>query len=112
MFNRHYVNGGLMGTALMAAAVGFSGAAHADGAGWFIGGLVTSKVLTNMERRTQAQEAQAHYASRPQPVQRAAPAPSKPSAEEQMKQLDKLAAGGYITPEEYKARKKAILDAM
>lgn len=25
-------------------------------------------------------------------------------------QLDKLAAGGYITPAEYKARKKAIVD--
>ena len=27
-------------------------------------------------------------------------------------ELNKLAAGGYITPEEYKAKKKAILDSM
>ena len=30
----------------------------------------------------------------------------------QDEELDKLAAGGYITPEEYKAKKKAILDSM
>jgi hypothetical protein len=29
-----------------------------------------------------------------------------------LQELDKLAAGGYITPEEYKAKKKAILDSM
>ena len=27
-------------------------------------------------------------------------------------ELDKLAKGGYITPEEYKAKKKAILDSL
>jgi hypothetical protein len=27
-------------------------------------------------------------------------------------QLDKLAAGGYIAPEKYKAKKKAILDGI
>jgi hypothetical protein len=32
--------------------------------------------------------------------------------EQKLKQLDKLAAGGYITPAEYKAKKKAILDGM
>ncbi len=34
------------------------------------------------------------------------------SAEQRIKELDKLAAGGYITPAEYKARKKKILDSM
>jgi len=32
--------------------------------------------------------------------------------EQRMQQLDKLAAGGYITPAEYKAKKKAILDSL
>jgi len=34
------------------------------------------------------------------------------TTEQKLKQLDKLAAGGYITPAEYKAKKKAILDGM
>jgi hypothetical protein len=37
---------------------------------------------------------------------------SASSAEERIKQLDKLAAGGYITPEEYKEKKKKILAGM
>jgi hypothetical protein len=37
---------------------------------------------------------------------------AKPSIEQRLKELDKLAKGGYITPEEYKARKKAIIDSL
>ena len=37
---------------------------------------------------------------------------AKSSTEDRLKELDKLAAGGYITPEEYKVKKKAILDSM
>ena len=48
-------------------------------------------------------------------VYQAAPAPA-PAAhqtpKQKLDQLDKLAAGGYITPAEYKAKKKAILDSM
>jgi hypothetical protein len=32
--------------------------------------------------------------------------------EQNLNQLDKLAAGGYITPVEHKARRQAILDTM
>jgi len=34
------------------------------------------------------------------------------STQQRLDQLDKLAAGGYIAPEEYKAKKKAILDGI
>ena len=34
------------------------------------------------------------------------------SPEQRIQQLDKLAAGGYITPDEYKAKKQAILNSM
>jgi len=37
---------------------------------------------------------------------------AKPTVESRLKELDKLAAGGYITPEEYKTKKKAILDSI
>ena len=42
------------------------------------------------------------------------PHPSVPSSmtpEQKLDQLDELAAGGYITPAEYQARRKAILDS-
>jgi len=65
--------------------------------------------------RTAAEVHQAY--GQPRTVHQAAPAPApapapaaKPTAQQRLDQLDKLAAGGYITPEEYKTKKKAILD--
>lgn len=81
----------------------------ASDAGAFIGGMVTSRVLHNMSDRTQAEQQQAQAAQQ-QPVQQAAPAAAPKTMEQKLSELDKLAAGGYITPEEYKARKKAIID--
>lgn len=111
MFDR---NGRLLSVVACAASAGllaFSSPALADsGAGWFIGGVVTAKVVNNMERRTQAQEAQASRPA-PQPVHQAPAPPAKPSKESQLQELDRLAAGGYITPQEYKDRRKAILDS-
>jgi hypothetical protein len=102
-------NGVLLSVVACAASAGLltvSAPVQADGAGWFLGGMVTSKVLSNAERRTQAQEAQA-YRPAPQPVQQAQPA--RPSKETQLQELDRLASGGYISPQEYKERRQAIL---
>lgn len=82
---------------------------RANDAGAFLGGVLATKVVQNMNRRTEAEEAQAAAVSQPRPVQSA---PAQKSAEQRIKELDKLAAGGYITPEEYKQKKKAILDSM
>jgi len=88
-----------------------------DGAA-FLGGMVAAHVIggavRRSERRTEAAEYQA-YSQQPRSVQQAAPAPApaaKQTAKQKLDELDKLAAGGYITPEEYKAKKKAILDRM
>jgi len=105
-------NGVLLSMVACAASAGlltFSAPARADGAGWFLGGMVTSRVLSNAERRTQAEEAQA-YRPAPQPVQQVQAQPAKPSKERQLQELDRLAAGGYITPQEYKERRKAVLE--
>jgi hypothetical protein len=110
MFER---NGRILSVVACAASAGLlamSAPVEADGAGWFIGGVVTAKVVNNMERQTQAQEAQASRPA-PQPVQHAPAQPAKPSKEARLQELDKLASGGYITPEEYKSRRKAILDS-
>ena len=101
--------------AVISSSLFFSSTVVANNTGAFIGGMLTSKVLGNMEARTQAERQQAANSSR-QAVPAAAPAapaaPAQDSAEDRIKQLDKLAAGGYITPEEYKAKKKSIVDSM
>ena len=92
--------------------------AKADNAGAFVGGMLTSRVLHNMSARTRAEQQQAYYAQQSaqqqevQQVQQAAPASSTQTVEQKLDELNKLAAGGYITPEEYKAKKQAIIDAM
>ena len=83
---------------------------NADDAGAFIGGVFATRLLSNVSRRTDAEEAQAAAAQ--QQARSVPQASAKQSSEERLKQLDKLAAGGYITPAEYKQKKKAILDSM
>ena len=104
---------GAVSCVLVTAAAGLTTPVLADGAGAFIGGVFAAKVVGNMQRQTEAQEQQAAYASQaayaPAPVPAA---PAQKSPQQRINELDKLAAGGYITPEEYKAKKKAILDSM
>ena len=89
-----------------------------DGAA-FLGGMVAGHVLGGFVRRDRMRTAaEVHQAyDQPRTVYQAAPAPApapaaKPTAQQRIQELDKLAAGGYITPEEYKAKKKAILDSI
>ena len=84
----------------------------ADGAGAFLGGVAVARIGHNMRARTDAEQQQAYYAQQQAqaPQQQAAAQPQ--SAEQKISELDKLAAGGYISKEEYKSRKKAILDSM
>ena len=101
---------------LIAVATTAAGPALASDTGAFVGGMLTSRVLNNMHQRTQAELQQAYYAqqsAQQQPVQQAAPASSPTQTTEQkLDELNKLAAGGYITPEEYKSKKAAIINAM
>jgi len=86
--------------------------ARADGAGAFVGGMIAAHVIGGAVRRDQVRTAAAVETAN-NSRQQAAPAPAAaaPQTQEQkMQQLDKLAAGGYIPPAEYKARKKAIVD--
>lgn len=114
MSAREKILSGAAAFSIGACALGTAMPVLADSAGAFIGGVFAAKVLDNMSRRTEAEEYQAAAAAR-QPVYVTAPAPAAPpqkSPEERIKELDKLAAGGYITPEEYKAKKQQILDSM
>jgi hypothetical protein len=110
-------------TILLGTALTLSVPSQAGDAGAFVGGMMAGRVMHNMHERTQAEKAQAYYAqqeaqaaqqqAQQQPVQQAAPAQSPgDSTQQKLEELDKLAAGGYITPEEYKAKRKSIIDAM
>jgi hypothetical protein len=85
--------------------------AHGGG-GAFLGGMIASSVLSNMRDRTQAEEYQAYSQPRTVVVHDSGGSSSGGSPEARIKQLDKLAAGGYITPAEYKRKKQQILDEM
>ena len=94
---------------------------YAGKGGAFLGGMVAGHVVTGAvnrsERRTQAEEQQAAAAQSQPVIVQAAPAPSaapaaQQSVEQRIQQLDKLATGGYITPEEYKAKKQSILSGL
>lgn len=120
MSTRRKLTQGAVLCILTTGALALSVPAQAGDAGAFLGGMVTSRVLGSLRRSAQAQEqqaqaaqAQAAAAQRPVPqVAAPAPAPAQSSPQQRIQQLDKLAAGGYITPEEYKAKKKAILDSL
>ena len=98
--------------------------ARAGSGAAFLGGMVAGHVVGGAVRRSKIRTAaavkeaneprtQTVYVQQPATTTSAHTAPAaKPSTEDRLKVLDKLAAGGYITPEEYKAKKKAILDSM
>jgi hypothetical protein len=107
--------GGVTAAALLVSALTLSIPAQASNTGAFVGGMLTSRVLGNMHQRTEAEQQQAYYAqqnSQQQSVQQAAPAPAAKTTQQKLDELDKLAAGGYITPAEYKAKKQKIIDNM
>ena len=101
--------------------------ARAGSGAAFLGGMLAGHIVGGAIRRSRIRTAAAvQSANQPrtetvyvqqQPAtthhQAAAPPPaSKPTVEQRLKELEGLAKKGYITPEEYKARKKAIIDSI
>ncbi len=94
------------------------GTANAGSGGAFIGGMVAGHVVGGFVRRDKERtEAAKYQAYRPQqpayqqpaPQYQAAPPPQK-SVEQRLKELEGLASRGFISKQEYQARRKAILD--
>ena len=116
MFSKTFNVKNMMLTALGVIAFSVTVPALADGAGAFLGGIAVARIGSNVRDRRDYEEDQAYYqqqqaqAAQSQAAQSQADRPQ--TAEEKIAQLDKLAAGGYITADEYKSRKKAILDNM
>jgi len=82
--------------------------------GGLIGGHVLTKAMTNDQRRTEAAERQSYQSQQPRVVYQQAPASGseRKSAEQRLEELDSLAAKGYISESEYKARRQDILDSL
>ena len=82
--------------------------ARASSGGAFVGGLVAAKVIGNMQRRTEAQEAEA---ARPVPRHHTTTHTHR-SADSRIKELNKLKANGDITEEEYQKKKQSIINSL
>ena len=76
--------------------------------GYALGSLVTSA----REPKEKIYESPAPVYYTPAPSYLPAPTPSAGTIEAQLNQLDKLAAAGYITPQEYQTRRRAILNEL
>jgi hypothetical protein len=107
-------SGVLVVTALCLTIVpGFTTEARANKGAAFLGGMLAGHVVSGAVSRDKERTQAAEYQAYSQPSQAPAPAPAAQSTPEQkIDQLNKLAAGGYITPAEYKAKKQAILNSM
>ncbi|MGW8269246.1 MAG: hypothetical protein ACWGNS_02215 [Burkholderiales bacterium] len=106
-----------IGIASVAALV-LSVPAQANDAGWFLGGVLAARLGSAIKQSVEAQKQQA-AAMQQQNAMRMAPPPPPPpqvqipkTPEQKLQELDALAAGGYITPQEYKARRKAIINSL
>jgi hypothetical protein len=86
--------------------------AQAGSAGAFIGGIAVARIGQNVRDRRDYEEDQAYYSQQQAQAAQSQAATAQQSPQQRIAQLDKLAAGGYITPEEYKTKKQAIIDEM
>ena len=110
--------------AVSALTASYTPTASGDDAAYALGGLLAGHLFTDMrfrqqqqareqQQQTQALNTMAYGGGAPrQAAAPRMPAGSSMTPEQKLDQLDKLAAGGYITPAEYKARRTAILDSM
>ena len=97
----------------LAGAANDSGTARAGSGGAFIGGMITAHVVGGAVRRDKARTQAEMDRTYAQPAP--APSPAPPAAkttEQRLNELDDLAQKGYVSKDEYKARRKAILDGV
>jgi hypothetical protein len=91
-------------------AAGPAQARHNDWGLPLIGGALGGYALGNYLGQSERPRTTTTYV---EPVPAYAPVgPSTGSIEARLRQLDQLAAGGYITPAEYKERRAEILDGL
>lgn len=113
-----WMRGAALGAACAATMVFNVPAQASDSAGWFLGGMLAAKLGSAIKQSVEAQKQQAAAMEQQNAMRMAPPPPPPPrvqipkTPQQKLQELDALAAGGYITPQEYKARRKAILDSL
>ncbi len=81
--------------------------------GYALGSIVSDENHKAASSTTYVEEpAPVYYTPAPPPPVYTAPLPSTATVEARLKQLDALAAGGYITPQEYQQRRNQILNGV
>ncbi|MEM1155964.1 MAG: hypothetical protein AAGI44_17650 [Pseudomonadota bacterium] len=81
----------------------------AKDAAWGLGGIMAGSLYSDSKKP----KPQTQYYTEAVPVTvTPARVTSGMTPEQKIQQLNKLAAGGYITPAEYKAEKQAVLDSI
>ena len=108
--------------AALAAGIGLAGAPaqahHNDWAAPLVGGALGGYALGSLVSSSEAKQkvyeepAPVYYAPPPAPAYVAPAVPAASTIEAQLTQLDKLAAGGYITPQGYQTRRTALLNEL
>lgn len=82
--------------------------------GGALGGYALGSIVSDENHKSTTtyvdEPAPVYYAPPPPPPTYVAPLPSTATIEARLKQLDALAAGGYITPQEYQTRRTQILN--
>ena len=110
----------VLSAALLAAATSMTAyvpaASAGHGAAWGIGGLLAGGMLTKAYEDKHRQRSYYTPPPPPRPTSTSTSTPTSTSTtmtpEQKIQQLNKLAAGGYITPQEYKTEKQAILNSI
>lgn len=104
----------LLAATLVAATVGATAARahHNDWALPLLGGAVGGYALKSVLGAREGKAQPAHAAPAAAPAPAVQPASSTASVESRLNELDRLAANGYITKEEYQQRRQAILDGL
>jgi hypothetical protein len=84
--------------------------------GGALGGYALSSIVGAEQQKARAASSPSYVAPPPTtyyaPVREYVPVNSTSSIEARLKQLDQLAAGGYITQQEYQQRRAAILNGL
>ena len=104
----------LMAAALLASAGNTPAQAGNSWALPLVGGALGGYAISSFvnSRKSEPAPAPVHHAA-PRPVEYVpAPAAAPTTAEARLKQLDQLAAGGYITKAEYNQRRQVIMNSL
>lgn len=110
---RRWMAGWVLLAVTLAGAAAPAAARHNDWAaplvGGALGGYALSSIVNSYQTKPRTTYVEPAYVPAPYPP---VASPSTGSIEARLRQLDQLAAGGYITKQEYDTRRAAVLNGL